>query len=125
MFNNYRYLNAVAEEFNIPNNYIQEVRSLDGILTYLIHLNDKSKFQYDIKEIVGSKKALEKIHKAYKNNGLEEENKIIDLLDFIDKQQHLTFTKFIRYACHRWYNKTNCIIKRIKFIFLYKRRCCF
>lgn len=99
MFNNYRYLNAVSEEFDIPPNYIQKVRTLDSILTYLIHLNDKSKYQYDIKEVIGSINALEKLNKSYKNNGLEEENKILDLISYIDSCDYLTFTKFVKFAC--------------------------
>lgn len=99
MFNNYRYLNAISEEFNIPSNYIEKVRTLDSILTYLIHLNDKSKYQYDIKEVIGSVEALDKLNKAYKNNGLEEERKILDLIDFIDKSYFLNYSTFIKYAC--------------------------
>lgn len=98
-FNNYRYKSAVCEEFDIPENYVQEVRNIDSILMYLIHLNDKSKYQYDLKDVVGSKNLLDKLKKNLANNGLEEENKILDLLDFIERSEYLTFKRFVKYAC--------------------------
>lgn len=115
IFNNYRYLNSVSEELNIPTNYIEEVRTIDGMLTYLIHLNDKSKFQYNINDIVGSEKAINMFYKAYKNNGLVEENKIIDLLHYIDTCGYLTLHKFIIYACSIGRYD---IVRRSQYIFL-------
>lgn len=99
MFNNYRYRNALIEEFNIPKNYIEPIRSLDAILTYLIHLNDKSKYQYRLDDVCGSKTALDKLKKAFKNNGLEEENKIFELIDYIERSEYITYSKFVKFAC--------------------------
>ena len=98
-FPNYRYKTSLEEEFNIPSNYIEEVRSLEGILTYLIHLNDKSKYQYSIDDVVGSNALLTKLKKAIKNNGLEEENKVLELIQYIDNSEVITYTRFIKYAC--------------------------
>ena len=99
MFNNYRYLNAISDEFGIPPNYIEKVRNLDAILQYLIHLNDKSKYQYDLKDVIGSADAITKLNKAYKNNGLEEENKVLDLIQYIDSNEYITYSRFVKYAC--------------------------
>lgn len=99
IFNNYRYLNAISEELNIPTNYIEEVRTIDCMLTYLIHLNDKSKYQYDINEVIGSPSAIQKLKKALKNNGLEEESKVADLIQYIDSSGYLSLHKFVSYAC--------------------------
>lgn len=98
-FDNYRYKNAISEEFNIPTNYIEVVRSLDAILTYLIHLNDKSKYQYNFEEVQGSQKLLIKLQKALKNNALEEEDKILQIVEWIDGQGHITMSRFVRYMC--------------------------
>lgn len=98
-FNNYRYLNSVAEELTIPSNYIEPVRSLDSILMYLIHLNDKSKYQYKLEEIQASKSLYDKLVKAYKNNGLEEESKILDLIEYIERNEYITYSRFIKYGC--------------------------
>lgn len=98
-FNNYRYLNAISDEFDIPSNYIQPIRSLEGMLTYLIHLNDKSKFQYDINEVFGSNSLLLKFQKCIKNNGQEEEDKLYDLLEFIENSDYIKYIDFIKYSC--------------------------
>lgn len=98
-FANYRYKNAICEEFNIPSNYIEPIRSIEGILTYLIHLNYKSKYQYSIDDVVGSNGLLTKLKKAIKNNGLEEENKVLELIQYIDNSEVITYTRFIKYAC--------------------------
>lgn len=98
-FNNYRYLKAVADEFEIPYNYIEEIRSLDAILMYLIHLNDKSKYQYDINDIIASEGLYNKLVKAYKNNGQVEEDKILDLIEYINRSEYISYLSFIRYAC--------------------------
>lgn len=98
-FQNYRYLNAVSEEFEIPVNYIEPIRSLDNILMYLIHFNDKSKYQYNFDEVIGSKTLLEKLKKCIKNNGVEEEQKVLDLLDFVCRSSYITFVAFVKYAC--------------------------
>lgn len=98
-FPNYRYKTAVCEEFDIPSNYIDIVRNIDAILMYLIHLNDKSKYQYDLKDVVGSKNLLDKFKKNLANNGLEEETKVSELISFIEKSEYLTFSKFVKYAC--------------------------
>lgn len=60
-FNNYRYINSVSEELEIPINYIEPIRSLDSILMYLIHFNDKSKYQYNFDEVKGSFNLLQKL----------------------------------------------------------------
>lgn len=99
MFDNYRYIDSVCEELGIPNNYIEAIRSIDGMLTYLIHLNQKNKYQYSIDEVQGTSLALDKFKKALKNNGLEEEQKVIELIDYIQKEEYLTFTRFVKYSC--------------------------
>lgn len=98
-FNNYRYLNAISEEFEIPTNYIEPVRTIESMLTYLIHLNDKNKFQYDFNQVEGSKNLLDKFRKALKNNGLEEEQKILQIIDWIDNEEYITMARFVRYIC--------------------------
>lgn len=98
-FANYRYKNAVCEEFNLPANYVEPINSIDGMLTYLIHLNQKNKYQYQIDEVNGTQKTLSKFHKALKNNGKVEEDKVMELIDYISNQEYLTTIRFIRYAC--------------------------
>lgn len=98
-FANYRYKNAVCEEFDLPSNYVEPINSIDGMLTYLIHLNQKNKHQYGIDEVNGTQKTLSKFHKALKNNGKVEEEKVVELIDYISNQEYLTTMRFIRYAC--------------------------
>lgn len=99
-FVNYRYIEAVADELDIPINYIEPIRNLNAILTYLIHLNDSSKYQYELKDVQASNSLMAKLLKAYKNNGLEEESKIIELIEYIDRSEYLTYTRFVKYACN-------------------------
>lgn len=98
-FPNYRYKTALCEELGIPPNYIEPVRSIEGMLTYLIHLNDKQKYQYKIEDVIGTDKLLNQFKKCIKNNDLVEEEKVLDLIKYIDNSEHLTFTRFIKYAC--------------------------
>ena len=98
-FPNYRYKTSLCEELGIPPNYIEPVRSIEGMLTYLIHLNDKQKYQYKLEDVIGSSKLLNQFKKCIKNNDLVEEEKIIELLDYIDRSEYITFKRFIRYAC--------------------------
>ena len=98
-FNNYRYQDAVCEELNIPSNYVEPINSIDGMLTYLIHLNQPNKHQYDVNEVIGTTKVLNMFKKALKNNGKVEEDKVLELIEFITKSEYLTLTRFIKYAC--------------------------
>lgn len=98
-FPNYRWKSSVCEEFQIPENYVEEIRNLDAILMYLIHFNDKTKYQYKFDEVSGSEKLIDRLKKALKNNDLEEEDKILQLIQYIDSSCSLSYSNFIKYAC--------------------------
>lgn len=51
-FQNAKYLNSLAEELQIKPNYIRTEELKKG-LEYLIHKNNKDKYQYDVEEVKG------------------------------------------------------------------------
>jgi len=79
---NGKWNTALAEELNIPENYIQKCRSFSNALEYLIHYNDDTKEQYDINLIQGNLK--QKLIQILNNEEKTECDKVIELLTYID-----------------------------------------
>lgn len=89
-FNNKRYINALAKELNIKENYIQP-SNLIPFLRYLIHLDDEDKIQYSPYEVHGplQKKLLEIV----KNGSMSEVEQVSYICEFIfefDTFLHIT-----------------------------------
>lgn len=88
---------AIAKELSITENYIQQCRSLENSLNYLIHYNEPEKFQYPIDEVTGNLK--KKLEKAIKNDGKDESDKVTELIHYIeDYKGYLTLTNFSKYS---------------------------
>lgn len=51
-----RSITTVANVFGVEPNFIEVVRNKKGMLRYLIHLDDKDKFQYDPDEVISNDK---------------------------------------------------------------------
>ena len=80
-FPNPRHITGVAKELSIGANYIQECRNFENALSYLIHFNEETKYQYDIDEVSGPLKAT--LIRKINSFGKDENEKSNDLLDII------------------------------------------
>lgn len=93
---------ALCKELGIGENYCEKSRSFDNSLTYLIHLNDTDKAQYNVDEVQGvlKKRLVEKINAQDKNEG----EKVCELIDFIQNYEgFLTVTVFAQYCAYNGY----------------------
>lgn len=97
-FSNAKWNTALAEELNIPVNYIEKCRSFDNALEYLIHYNDDTKHQYSIDDVQGNLKS--KLQQIMANDGKDENQKALELMRYIEN--HVGFIdelSFFKYAC--------------------------
>lgn len=96
-FPNAKWNTAIAEEIGITPNYIQSIKNYEKCLEYLIHYNDDTKHQYSIDEVNGNLK--KNLLKFIVNDSKDENDKTIDLLDFIDNSNdYISITSFMRYC---------------------------
>lgn len=95
-FDNPVYLSSLAKQLGIKHNYIVEESLKKGLL-YLIHYNNKDKYQYSIDEVHGTLK--DKLY-TYLNNNVENESQCIQqILMYLQSVDHrLTLYDFIQYV---------------------------
>lgn len=93
-----RWNTAVAAELGIATNYIQRCVSYDGSLIYLVHRGMPHKHQYDPTEAVGT--LIKDLEKAL-DNDTDLNDRVMDILDILDEQEHWTTRKFLEEACKR------------------------
>jgi len=104
-FKNGTWQNALADDFGITPNYIQQVRNEQATLEYLIHFNEEEKFQYPFEEIFGTTSFKNKLKKHIESDELTEGDKVIELIEFIENaDKHISVTSFARYCAMagRW-----------------------
>lgn len=101
-FTNAKWNTAVAKDLGIELNYIQECRNIDNALMYLIHFNDKDKFQYDVDEVHGSLKT--RLCELIQKHSKGESEKVCVLFDYIDNSLGLIRVKdFSRWCAANGY----------------------
>ena len=95
-FDNPVFKTSLAKQLQIKSNYIIEESLKKGLL-YLIHYNNKEKYQYSIDEVFGTLK--DKLY-TYLNNNIENESQcIVLILNFLDHQnKRLTLNEFVSYV---------------------------
>lgn len=101
-FPNQMWSSALAKELGVTENYLEEPRSFDNALMYLIHFNDSDKFQYSIEEVKGTlkKRLKEKINGVDKTEG----EKVYELIDYIENQADvIRVTAFAKYCASNGY----------------------
>lgn len=101
-FNQAVWSSAVCKDLGIEHNYIENVKRFDNAIQYLIHYNDSEKAQYSPDEVKGNlkNKLLESINKIEKSEG----EKVSELIDYIDKQEHvISFRNFASYCATNGY----------------------
>lgn len=96
-FSNQTWSTALAKELGITENYLEEPRSFDNALMYLIHFNDGAKYQYSLDEVKGTLKnrLREKINSVDKTEG----EKVFELIEYIENQkEEIKITNFAKYC---------------------------
>lgn len=92
-----RWVSALASEFGITCNYFMKCDSYEKALQYLTHYNNEDKYQYSIDEVKGSLKP--RLIKVIENDGKTEDERILDLILYIDGYNgYLSVTNFAYYC---------------------------
>lgn len=99
-FKSARYKKAVAKELGIEENYITGC-DLKAQLRYLIHIDDKDKYQYEIDEVKGTLKKLflDYIEVNRKNMSIE----IKEIIQGIEENKILTIKELMLWGCENGY----------------------
>ena len=94
-FDNAVYKSSLAKQLDILPNYI-EVESLKKGLLYLVHYNNKEKYQYSIDEVTGTLK--DRLY-TFLSNNIENESQCIKLiLEFFNNSNYaISLSDFIIY----------------------------
>lgn len=92
-----RWVSALANEFGITSNYFKRCDSYEKALQYLTHYNNEDKYQYSLDEVYGTLKS--RLVKVIENDGKTEDERILDLILYIDGYQgYLSVTNFSYYC---------------------------
>lgn len=92
-----RWVSALASEFGVTSNYFKKCDSYEKALQYLTHYNNEDKYQYSIDEVKGSLKP--RLIKVIENDGKTEDERILDLIIYIDSYPgYLSVTMFSYYC---------------------------
>ena len=95
-FKNAKWNTALAEELEIPENYIEEARNIKRALLYLVHFYDDDKYQYPLDDVQGSLK--KKLEQYLNGEGKSESEKVLEILEEIDKtDNYIHFQAFVRH----------------------------
>lgn len=101
-FKNARYKKAIAKELGIEENYLTGC-DLKAQLRYLIHIDDKDKYQYDMEEVEGTQN-MKKIFLSYietnkRNISLE----IKEIIQGIKENKIRNIDELMIWACDNGY----------------------
>lgn len=97
-FPNPRYINGICNELGITNNYCHIHNNIKNALLYLIHYNNKDKYEYDMKDVKGSLYSSLEKYINYENT--QEDERIIDILKMInDEKRQLKYSDILYMIC--------------------------
>ena len=98
-FKNYKWLSSLSEELNIPPNYFQKIRSLDNMLTYLIHYKEENKYHYNFDDLVGSSVLKSKLKNIINSFERDETDIISSFYDYImSSNVFIKYSDLVRFA---------------------------
>lgn len=110
-FTNARSINSLADELQLDVHYIDVVDSFKGYSRYLIHLDDKDKYQYSIEDIKGNLK--DTVIKHITKNNTPTNVQCRAILDYIYSETYPVYYKNVLdyallngyhdYIIGRWY----------------------
>lgn len=117
-FKNYKWVSALSEELGIEIKWFQKISSLESILCYLIHYKEEEKHHYLLEEVIGSRELKNKLNKTIENIDKTEEDKIIDIVNYIRLEKHIiSFGKMLDYVLRKGlyseYRRSYAIISKL------------
>lgn len=94
-FSSDRTPNGIAKILQIETRFVQRVTNRDAFLRYLIHLDDKDKYQYSIDEVVSNRRLL--IVDAVRRSRTETERakEIIQIIQYKNFVDYVEFWEFL------------------------------
>lgn len=118
-FTNYKWLNSLQKELDISINYIEKSDSLESALLYLVHYNNKEKFQYSTNEVSGSLRLLLENYIKKKTHS-SEDMEVLLILEIIEDMPpyndlYLLNKDFVRIICE---NNLYSIFRRNSYYFI-------
>lgn len=103
-FKNYKWLSSLSEELNIPFNYFQKIRSLDNMLTYLLHYKEDNKYHYSFDDLVGSSILKFKLKKIINSFERDETDIISSFYTYIMQSDvFIKYSDLVRFALDNQY----------------------
>lgn len=97
---NARALQSIAKELNIEENRLEKVRNIRKIIRYLIHLDNKEKYQYEKEQIKTN--IWNEIEKYFQNE--TEGSEILSIYEYIYSiDRYLYFHEVLEYALYNNY----------------------
>lgn len=101
-FTNQTWSSAIAKDLGITENYLEEPRSFDNSLLYLVHYNDPDKYQYNIDEVKGTLK--KRLRELMNKNDKTEGEKVFELIEYIENYQgKISVKAFAKYCASNGY----------------------
>ena len=92
-------ISSVAKIVGCKETDVQRIKNFNSALKYLIHYKDDSKFNYDYREVKYNNEELYKRFRELIFNDLEEDDKVLPLIDYIVTSKHpIYFEQFIYYV---------------------------
>lgn len=126
-FENAKSKKTLSNQINVPENFIDEVKSFRTICRYLIHKDDEDKFQYSLDQVIVSNAFEREFKKQF--DDIETEDIIIDniykFIASISKEYMFNESQrlLVQYVNQHVYDR---IYRRYRFEFIdYLKSCCF
>lgn len=110
-------ISAISKKIGIPDNYVKNVRNERSMVRYLVHIDDKDKYQYDIKDICSSKLYDRTVSKCFDDLESESEQ-LANIYNFINHISEKTDNKHNGLYLLIQYVNSNCydtIYKRYRY----------
>lgn len=93
---------AICKELGLEEKFCEQVKNIDRALQYLLHYNEPDKTQYSLDDVYGGLRT--KLAESIQRNEKSEGEKVVELIDYIEKQDGLiTIKSFASYCASQGY----------------------
>lgn len=98
-FPNARYKKPIASELGISTKWVRPIRYIDNALLYLVHANSNNKYQYEVSDLIGTKRLKDKFHKATDRQDYRSETEKLELIfQWLEKNKKYKLNNLIQYC---------------------------
>lgn len=91
-FKNAKWNTAVSEELGLELRFIEDIRSREAALQYLVHYNEENKHHYTFEELEGSKALKRQLEASIKKNELSPDEVFQEIVEIV-KSNNLSFSQ--------------------------------